>query len=876
MKTLLSIKIAPPRQRRWLIVRERLIRKFHSVRECALICLQAPAGYGKTSLLAKLRREWLTAGACAAWLALDEHDTAERFVEALLLATYTALGRPAPALAAEQVVNSTRDPLAAAAALLDELANEALPIALVLDDVHTLPTGHGLDLLRHIAFNLPPNVHLIVGTRRALPFATTELLAHGQFASFDAADLAFRLEETRALLQARCSDRVDTETIVRLHERIEGWPMGLQLALVDVEKESDPALALRRIACSGARIDMLFADLILPRLDSDDVAFLTALAPLEELEPDLCAAVTGRHDAREALDRLRSEVPGLQAPENGDWLQMHSVLRDVLLRRFEALPPDERDALHWKAAQWLHRVGMLEPAARHALAAGRADTAYLWIGQALHGLALSGRVVAAHAWLERLPEAVVLANDELRIFAAWMSALSHEPREAFALTEPLLEPHVRKPLRDEALRVRGAAACYADDLLTAAAISAQLADADPAGSLVGAAGNAMLRATLALSRWETAGARAELRRIRVPQTAADQHYGHCYAEFLTGLSYLLDGRPLAAAQQLEPALARWERTLGRRSPGACLIAAALSAALLEQGRAAAAELVLANRLDVVERAGTPEAVALAYLTLARIAFDGRDLGRAQDLLEGLHACGVQRRQPRMIVTGLAEQVRIEACLKRSDACARAAARLREQRAAWRSAERGVSSLIDLICAIAEMHAALCMHEPHAANEQAARLLSGRHIGSARDRLEIMTVQCLARSRIGVPAEDLRREIEDTAEANGLARLLRELRQTMPAAPAAALGATKPDASTPPPARASVVQSALLTAKERDVLGLLVRNYSNKEIARALDVGLTTVKWHMRNVFGKLDVGSRRQAVHRAHMLQLVDAHAIPH
>ena len=84
----------------------------------------------------------------------------------------------------------------------------------------------------------------------------------------------------------------------------------------------------------------------------------------------------------------------------------------------------------------------------------------------------------------------------------------------------------------------------------------------------------------------------------------------------------------------------------------------------------------------------------------------------------------------------------------------------------------------------------------------------------------------------------------------------------------------PVAVRPAVAQATVVQSGLLTAKEREVLALLVRNYSNKEIARALDVGPTTVKWHLRNLFGKLNVGGRRHAVQRARMLQLVEPAAV--
>jgi hypothetical protein len=185
---LLAIKIAPPRTRRWTVSRERLVRRFHSVRECALICVQAPAGYGKTSLLARMRREWLATGACAAWLSLDADDEAGRFVEALLCSTYSALGRPAPLAAASQALRSGVEPPEALVTLLGELAEAATPVAIVLDDAHLLPPEVASELLPYLALNLPPNVHLILGTRRRLPFATSDLLAHGQFASFDAAD----------------------------------------------------------------------------------------------------------------------------------------------------------------------------------------------------------------------------------------------------------------------------------------------------------------------------------------------------------------------------------------------------------------------------------------------------------------------------------------------------------------------------------------------------------------------------------------------------------------------------------------------------------------------------------------------------------------
>jgi ATP/maltotriose-dependent transcriptional regulator MalT len=108
--------------------------------------------------------QWLAAGACAAWLALDENDAAGRFVEALLLSTFTALGRPAPASAVEEALRSAIEPREAISALLGDLADAARSTALVLDDVHALPEAVGAELLPYLAFNLPPNVHLILGT----------------------------------------------------------------------------------------------------------------------------------------------------------------------------------------------------------------------------------------------------------------------------------------------------------------------------------------------------------------------------------------------------------------------------------------------------------------------------------------------------------------------------------------------------------------------------------------------------------------------------------------------------------------------------------------------------------------------------------------
>ena len=209
---------------------------------------------------------------------------------------------------------------------------------------------------------------------------------------------------------------------------------------------------------------------------------------------------------------------------------------------------------------------MLERAAHHALAAERNETAYAWIAQALYGLATSGYVVATRAWLERLPESIVLGNDRLRIVAAWARALSHEAREAFPLTEPLIGPDVDPALRYEALQVRGAAAHHADDLLAAAEVSELVGEDNPFGTPVVRAANADLRAVLALSRGDTVGARMALAKLGLPKADAREDFANYYAEFFTGLSYLLDARPGGRGARPRAGARSGERRFRRTKP----------------------------------------------------------------------------------------------------------------------------------------------------------------------------------------------------------------------------------------------------------------------------------------------------------------------
>jgi LuxR family maltose regulon positive regulatory protein len=349
-----------------------------------------------------------------------------------------------------------------------------------------------------------------------------------------------------------------------------------------------------------------------------------------------------------------------------------------------------------------------------------------------------------------------------------------------------------------------------------------------------------------------------------------------WGDLMTGLSYLWEGKVRLAEETLRPVVADAEASLGRRSPIASMLATVLAAALWELDRPQEATALLANRLDVLERAGIPETLLLAYRTQARIAAAEGAEHRALDLLESLHAAGAARRLPRLCVASLADQVRVHARRNRAETC-RALCKQIDELLAREDVEQGTlwRRSVDILRSMALAYSAIAAQDwPQAlaALERAGALADALKLG--RVRIEVLALRAFALERNGDGGVTLLREAKNLAETHGLARLfvdahpaLGEWAQRV-AGQAEPTPAPAPARKTAPPLRA--VPSTMLTPKEREVLELLARNLSNKEIALALEVGEETVKWHLKNLFGKLSASTRKHVVRRAQLLGLLE------
>lgn len=879
----LLLKVTPPRVPRHLVSRPGLASTHPQFSDRPIVLVQAPPGFGKTSLLAQWRREHLAHGAVVAWLTAQPQDDTSRFVQSLALAVRTGAGRPTfghvllEALPAGGLEGIT--------VWLAEVAQSALNIVLIVDEADRLP-DESREALAYLLHNLPPNLRCVVAARSDCRLGVDDLIAYGQCAVLGAAQLRFGLDETIELMCSRFGSQVDRDDAARLHEMTEGWPLGLQLA-ISVMGSGIVRAEIPRLDLHGGALRAQFVGLLLANLDPADLDFLTRISVADHLHPGLCRALTESEQAPQRLAQLVRDTPIFVAGEQSEWLRMHALAREALRQRFEALPEGDQGAVHARASEWFGAQGMLDEAARHALRCGQEQRAYELAERSLYeSLMVHGRQGAVLEWLGRLPAGELDRRPRLLLAAAWSLALSERHDEAQQMVSRILaQPHVDDSLRCECALILGGAANFADDPDRFAQLHDPWSASPPLQDPLLLRIHANRTAVRTLLDGEPALAR--LRQQQAPRGAAGAATGYLdrWSDFIISLTYLWEGQVLLAEKLLRPALATAEADLGRRSSFACMLAALLAAALWERDLPEEAGAILANRQDVLERSGLPECVLLAYRTLARIATAAQSENRALELLGAMDALGVMRKLPRLRIASLADQVRLHARRFRSETCIDLCRRidtLLEEEAPlhgpmWQRSVRPLQAL-------AQGYSAIAAQDWRGALEPLARADAlARAIGQGRLHIEVLGLRAYALDRCGEKSRPLLREALDLAESFGLRRVFVDAHPALgdwvrevsgkPSAAVTQAGALAAPMRAPPPSadamRLRATPSMALTPKEREVLELLARNLSNKEIGLAMQVGEETIKWHMKNLFAKLDAGTRKQVVSRARILGLL-------
>jgi LuxR family maltose regulon positive regulatory protein len=856
-----------------------------------LTLVSAPAGYGKTTLIS----HWLeTREGPSAWLSLDEMDSDIRIFLSYIVATVQSVFPEACAETQAQLEAQELAPLPLLAGCLsndfDDLEES---LVLVLDDYHRINEPAVHELVNPLLLHPTPQLQLVVISHRDPPLSLGSLRAHNSVAEIRMQDLKFTLAETAAFLEETTGQTVSSTAIARLQQITEGWVTGLRLATLALRHRSDVDAFLRGLRGGGRAVQDYLAEEILAKQLSAARDCLCQTSILNRFCAPLCSAVCmAQCNAGEQTLCGTNFIQFLEKEgmlcvimdEQGEWYRYHHLFQELLQRQLKArLTPDEIAGLHRRAASWFEGEGLLEEAIQHLLQADEPAEAGRLIVRHRNDILNGEQWHRLDQWLQQLPAEVTEDDPELLMLKAWRLQNQGCHEEAF----PVLD-------RIEALT-----------------------SSTPSGPAVSERLRGSINALRGYQYYNKGQADLTLKCAKqaLSQLPPDCLSERGYAMIVMAGALRISGDPQGARKVIYDALADTSVPMGTFQ---CRLLRALCVVNWTTANLPEMRLAAKRSVEMGEELGLPECVMNARYFLGSVQYHQNELSQAET---SLVAVVTARRAPN-------QQYFTESAF--------ALASVYQARGQTDKARETVESVCEHLLGIPNMAMLQCaqayqadlalrqgrvaeavnwaqsfdpepfqnmylFHEPRMtlarvliaqgsadSHRQADRLLTrleafvaGTH--NIRFQIEVFALQALlhaargdeaaARAVLGravslaLPGGFIRLFVD---LGPGLARLLKRLEldaegqhyvgRILNAFPGD--GQTKADAAPDHP----------LTKRELEILSLLANELSNKQISVQLSISPSTVKRHTENIYHKLAVPDRHQAVAKATGLAIIRSH----
>jgi ATP/maltotriose-dependent transcriptional regulator MalT len=427
----IETKLYPPGARAEWVERSALIDELAQT-TAKLVLVDAPAGFGKTTLVA----QWRSSAAETrpfAWVSLDRGDSDPA---RLWWYVVSALTRACPEIDGEAILAELRAqapefPEPVLPMLANELAALSAPVVLVLDDYHVIRDRGCHEQIAFLLLHLPPTAQLVIITRADPPLPLARLRAAGEMAEVRARELRFTPEEAAELLLAVADVRLSEPDLSQLIERTEGWPAGLYLAAISLRGHPSPHAFIRQFTGNNRFIVDFLAEEVLSRLPAEIQEFLARTSVLTRFCAPLCDVVTGSAGAAGIIEELEREnlflVP---LDDNRQWYRYHHLFAQLLRSRLARTEPALVTTLHARASAWYEAAGSAEEAVHHALAAGDATRAVALIARYWHAYVDKGRTATVYGWMRALGDDRIAGHPLAAHCAAWAAALSGDQKGA--------------------------------------------------------------------------------------------------------------------------------------------------------------------------------------------------------------------------------------------------------------------------------------------------------------------------------------------------------------------------------------------------------------------------------------------------------------
>ena len=421
-QSLLLSKLQIPTLKPGLVPRPRLLALLDDGLTKKICVLSAPAGFGKTTLLA----DWLHKTSLpAAWLSLDEHDNDfARFLKYLI----TSLQELDPAVD-DTILDLLKTPQpmlhnAALTTLLNQIEGIQTESILVLDDFHWIKNPDIHQALDFILGYLPPYLHLVISTRADPPLLLSRLRGHGDLLELRLADLRFTKEEAKQFLSNQKNLQLSQESITRLFDRTEGWVSGLQMAILSLQDKKDPDKFVNSFSGSNKYILDYLIEEVLQGQTPEVQQFLLFTSILDRLNGELCAQITGNSDSQEILEQLdKANLFLIPLDDSRGWYRYHHLFKDLLFHRLSIEHGEKIAELNRQASQWHERYGGKTEAINYALSAEDFGHATELILDEAENTLLRSEINTFQNWISKLPVKYVEGDSNLIFLQAWAHML---------------------------------------------------------------------------------------------------------------------------------------------------------------------------------------------------------------------------------------------------------------------------------------------------------------------------------------------------------------------------------------------------------------------------------------------------------------------
>jgi len=918
---ILATKLFVPPPRPDLVPRPRLIERLDRGLRFGhkLTLISAPAGFGKTTLIADFgfriseenshKQNGDTPNPHLCWLSLDEEDNDLLRFLAYLIAAFNEMGGEATAVgrvALEMVQSPPAPPVSTVLTILiNDIINLPGKIILTIDDYHVIESPQVEEALAYLLEHQPPNLHLIIVTRidPQLPFA--RLRARNQLTEIRARDLRFSYAEAAEFLNGVMGLDLSAEDIAALERRTEGWIVGLQLAAISMRGQKDTSALIRSFTGSHRYVLDYLIEEVLDQQPADIQDFLLHTAVLERLTGSLCAFLTGQENAQETLEMLdHANLFIVPLDEERRWYRYHHLFGDLLRQRLRKAYPDLIPRLRCRASAWYEQNGFSAAAIEQAILAEDYQRAARLIQHVAADTWKRGEDSKLRRWLDRLPPDIINDNCLFCVYLAWSLLADGEVAEAQKALDAAEQAFQsmdqegvhpaglsKEALQGRIAAARAFAAFYRGEFAELFDYAGQALEYLPTEDLA-------WRSTAIHflgDAYDFQGDMVQAYPSRLAAVEASKATGNSYVSLISNLKLAIIMRRRGMLREVDELCRQQLVRASEIGMAQTVLAGWLFAiwgeTLVELNDLEGAQVKAEKSVELLQGDGDLAMIGSSYLGLIRIMFSMGQLAVTERYIHMIEALAQRVAVPPWI-TSLADSWRARLWLAQGNYAGLSA---------WEAEqERDPRKNITYVRETSQVETARYYIDRGRLDE--AQTILGRLLGPAQQYgrtwrvIEILILQALAYQAEGdsEQAMDALEQAIAAAEPGGftrvfvdegppLANLLRETNirgiQTayinkllrafsIPHSELRIPHSPTSDIRVSEAATSEIMEP--LSDRELEVLALIAQGLTNSQIADRLYLSLHTIKAHTRNIYGKLDVHTRTQAVARARDLGLIN------